>query len=80
MYPRLIIALMLVSISLNVVSQNSIIESLENEIAKAEQDSAKARFINTLAKVYWDIDIEKSIQLANSAIILAKKQKNYYEE
>ncbi len=80
MCPRLIVAFLLILISQIVVCQNSVIDNLEKEIANAQLDSTKARLTNNLAKIYWDIDLDKSIQLAYSAIKLTKKQNNYFEE
>ncbi|MEI7675595.1 MAG: histidine kinase [Bacteroidales bacterium] len=77
---RLVLIVLFAMLYLSLFGQNQTIDSLKYIISTCKGDTTKTRLLNDLAKLYWNVDLDKSIQIANSAIVMAKKQHNYYEE
>ena len=62
------------AITFNVFSQNTKIDSLQQEVNQAK-GTKKILQLNELSLAYWDIDLKKSISVGNQALRLAELYK-----
>ncbi len=65
--------LMTILVCTNLLGQNSIIDSLNNELSLASTDSSKIRVLNSLAKEFFRIDPPKTQEYATKALQLSEK-------